>query len=272
VDWSRTPLVECFQRGEAPREVRLMAARGGLPLEIPEQLAILMVLVSDQDQEIATRADRTISRLPPDGLAAFLANPEVPDEVRRFFANRPPTDAVAAADDESSEGDEPDLEDEAVETAPAADEAKVAAADVPVEHLGAARRLSRLTVSGRIKAAIQGTREERTILIRDPNRMVAAAVLSSPKLTEGDVEMIARMTSVSEEVLRQIGTNRNWVKSPLVIAALARNAKTPIGVSLTLLPRLSERDVKLLATDRNIPEPVRMTARKLSVRNTTRRQ
>ena len=127
-------------------------------------------------------------------------------------------------------------------------------------------------MAGRIKAAIQGTREERSILIRDPNRVVAAAVLSSPKLTEGDVESIARMTNVSDDVLRQIGTNRQWAKSYAVVAALTRNAKTPVGVSLTLLPRLTERDVKILAADRNVPEPVRLGARKLNVRNTSRRQ
>ena len=33
----------------------------------------------------------------------------------------------------------------------------------------------------------------RAILIRDPNKMIAAAVLSSPKLSEREVEAFARM-------------------------------------------------------------------------------
>jgi hypothetical protein len=275
VDWSRSPLVECFERGEAPRDVRLMAARGGLPLRVPDQLALLMLLVSDPDLAVAARARRTVARLPPDVLASFLANPDVPDEVRRFFAARPEGAPDTAMDEEPMEADAADGESEAgAETATEAEfaEGAAASADQSVEHVGALRRLSKMNVSERIKAAIQGTREERSILIRDPNRVVAAAVLSSPKITEGDVESIARMTNVSDEVLRQLGTSRQWAKSYTVVAALARNAKTPVGVSLALLPRLSERDVKILATDRNVPEAVRLSARKLTVRNTSRRQ
>ena len=265
MDWSRTPLVECFERGEVPRDVRLMAARGGLALRVPEQLAVLMLLVSDPDAPIAARARRTLARLPPASLASFLASPDIPEEVRSFFAAHPQGVADAAADEEPPEADD-------WEAATGSGEGSSAAADQSVAHVGALHRLSKMNVAGRIKAAIQGTREERSILIRDPNRIVAAAVLSSPKLTEGDVESIARMTNVSDEVLRQIGTNRLWAKSYAVVAALARNAKTPVGVSLALLPRLTERDVRILAADRNVPEAVRLSARKLNVRNTSRRQ
>ena len=90
---------------------------------------------------------------------------------------------------------------------------------------------------------MQGTREERGVLIRDPNRLVSSAVLSSPKLTESEVEAIARMTNVSDEVLRIVGTTRSWIKNYNVIAALARNAKTPVAISLTLAqpPRRARR-------------------------------
>lgn len=297
MDWSRTPLVECFERGEAPRDVRLIAATGGLSLRVPEQLTLLMLLVSDPDPAVANAAGRTVARLPPDALARFLDGPDTPEPVRSFFAARPRDVPEAASDEEPVEADllsagaETDAESEAetgAEAATASGDAAggethgvpvpadgadhSAAADQSVAHVGALRRLASLNVAERIKAAIQGTREERSILIRDPNRVVAAAVLSSPKLTAGDVESIARMTNVSEEVLRQLGTSRQWAKSYAVVAALARNAKTPVGVSLALLPRLAERDVRILAADRNVPEAVRLSARKLSVRNTSRRQ
>jgi hypothetical protein len=119
-----------------------------------------------------------------------------------------------------------------------------------------------MSVLEKMKAAMRGTREERAILVRDPNRLVAAAVLSSPKLTGPEVEAIAKMANVAEEVLRVIGTNRNWTKSYGVVAGLVRNPKTPVAIALNLLQRVNERDVKLLALDRNIPEPVRMAARK----------
>ena len=73
VDAFRTPLVECFRRGDAPTDVRLMAARGGLSLRPEEQLSLLMLLVSDADREVASAAAETIARLPAEALAAFYA-------------------------------------------------------------------------------------------------------------------------------------------------------------------------------------------------------
>lgn len=242
-----------------------MAARGGLALRVPEHLALLMALVSDPDPEVAAAAETTISRLPAGVLAAFLANPDVPDNVRTFFSTHPaggtgngPIEEFTAADAGRAEP-------------PAGDTAPVPNRD-EAESQGTLQRLAGLGVAGRIKAAVQGSREERAILVRDPNRLVSAAVLSSPKLTESDVEAFARMTSVSDDVLRVIGTHRAWTKNYAVVAALTRNAKTPIPVSLALLPRLTERDVKILSTDRNVPEPVRLFARKVCARSAGRRQ
>jgi hypothetical protein len=70
------------------------------------------------------------------------------------------------------------------------------------------------------------------------------------------------MANVSDEVLRIIGTNRAWTKNYAVLSALTRNPKTPTAVSLSLASRLNERDLKLLAVDRNIPEGLRLAVRK----------
>jgi RNase P/RNase MRP subunit POP5 len=124
--------------------------------------------------------------------------------------------------------------------------------------------LASLSVIERVKLAMNGTREHRAQLIRDPNRLVASAVLSSPKVTESEVEAFAKMGNVSEEVLRIISTNRTWVKQYSVALGLARNPKTPPAISMHLLHRLTERDVKALAADRNVPELLRNAARRLT--------
>ena len=98
----------------------------------------------------------------------------------------------------------------------------------------------------RLKAAMKGSREMRAILIRDPNKMIAAAVLSSPKLNESEIEGFSRMANVSEDVLRIIGSNRAWTKNYGVVVGLTKNPKTPLGLSLNLLARLNDRDVGVL--------------------------
>lgn len=251
----RSPLVDFFRRGDVARDVRLQAAQGALAPRAIDQLALLLVLMDDGDPEVARSAAATIDRLPPAPLGAFLGNPEVSSEIRAFFAAR-----GIETSGKGTERDEPlinDGADEAVEVPPNEDEA------------GTAQRLAQMNVLQKMKAAMNGRREERAILIRDPNRLVSVAVLSSPKVTDSEIESFARMTNVGEEVLRVIGTNRQWTKNYGVVAGLVRNPRTPVAISLTLMQRVNDRDVRMLATDRNIPEPIRMAARKRSAASRT---
>jgi len=244
----RTPLVEMFRRGTVDVDIRMFAARGMLAPRGHEQLALLVLLTGDESADVAAAAEATLAGIPAEALGAFLARGDVPAELKAFFAARGvtlPADVVAADDGPL------------VDVAPPVDPS---ASD---EDEGSAlQRIAAMNVAQRLTLATKGSREERAILIRDPNKIVAAAVLSSPKMTEMEVESVARMANVSEDVLRIISTNRAWMKNYQVALALTKNPKTPIAVSMNLLVRLSERDLKQISTDRNVPDVLRMTARK----------
>jgi hypothetical protein len=130
------------------------------------------------------------------------------------------------------------------------------------EKVNVVQKIYRMDTKRKLITALQGSREERAILIRDPNRLVATAVLGSPKLTEPEIEAISGMKSVSDEILRKIGNHREWTKRYQVVKNLVCNPRTPIGIALTLVPRLNPRDVKGISVDRNVPEPVRKQAQK----------
>jgi hypothetical protein len=130
------------------------------------------------------------------------------------------------------------------------------------EKVSAVQKIYRLNTAEKLITALKGSREERAILIRDPNRLVATAVLGSPRLTEPEIEAISAMKGVSDEILRKIGHHREWTKRYAVCKNLVCNPRTPIGIALTLVPRLSPRDIKGLSVDRNVPEPVRKQAQK----------
>ena len=252
-----TPLLDFFRRGEVARDVRLLAAAGALAPRAEEQLSILILLLDDSDAEVRTSASRTLDRLPVDALAAFLARSDVPIGIREFFADRgifPATIPATAA------------EDPLIDLGPSG-------GDDSVDDLSRASLVSRVGKMGftdRLKAALKGTREIRAILIRDPNKMIAASVLSSAKVTESEIEGFARMANVGEEVLRIIGSNRAWTKNYGVVVGLTRNPKTPLGLSLNLLARLNDRDVNALSMDRNVPEPLRTAARRKVVLGASR--
>jgi len=233
----------------------MLAARGLLPRPAHEQIALLVVLVDDPDPEIAAQADATISRLPREALDGYLAT-DVPAELRAFFSSRATQETVQSSTaNESSAADTNNSEDG--EDTDGADD-------------GDPRLVSTLPIADRLKLATKGTREQRAQLIRDSNRIVATAVLTSPKLTESEVEAFAKMGNVSEDVLRIIGRNRNWLKNYGIVHAVTRNPKTPPAISMQLMHRLTEKDIKMLTTDRNVPEMLRLAARRVLTKATNK--
>jgi hypothetical protein len=132
------------------------------------------------------------------------------------------------------------------------------------ERIALIRRIMLMKVKDRIKLAMKGDREARSILIRDPNKVVATAVINNPRITDQEVEAIAAMRMVSDEVLRLISMNRNWARQYPIIHNLARNPRTPLPTSIGILPRLYTKDLKTLGQNRNVSDAVRRQALRLS--------
>jgi hypothetical protein len=267
----RTPLLDAFKRGEVAPDIRMMAAQGLLAPRAHEQLGLLVLLSADADPAVRAAAEATIARLPAFDLARFLGRPDVAQEIRDFFVARGiepvPAEAPISDDPLSDDplSDTPLLDVEGGHRSGAGeDEAgeEAEGAEGESRRLDTMQRLSRMTVSEKIKAAMRGAREERAILIRDSNKLVSLAVLSSPKVNEREIESYAKMANLSEDVLRVIGTTRAWTKSYAIVRSLAFNPKSPIAVSMPLVSRLVEKDVRMLSIDRNIAEPVKILARK----------
>jgi hypothetical protein len=148
------------------------------------------------------------------------------------------------------------------------DEAALAEAAAMVESDLARRqtliqRLAKMTVAQRVQFAMKGGSEARRTLIRDNNKVVQRAVLQSPRLTDQEVEAFASMSSLTDEILRLIANNRNFRKNYTVVRNLVNNPKTPLDISLHMLPILNAIDLKRLTTNKNVPETLRTTANKL---------
>lgn len=124
-------------------------------------------------------------------------------------------------------------------------------------------KIQRMTVAERMKLALLGNKEVRSILIRDPVRSVQVSVIQNPRITDSEVERIASSRSVDEEVLRMILKSREWLKYYSVKVALVNNPRTPIKESLRLLGHLREKDLKEVARSRNLPNPVVVGAKRL---------
>jgi regulator of extracellular matrix RemA (YlzA/DUF370 family) len=135
--------------------------------------------------------------------------------------------------------------------------------EVSAERVSLIRRIMFMNARDRMKLAMKGDREARSILIRDSNRVVCSAVVKNPRITEHEVENISAMRTVSDEVLRLIAMNRTWARAYSIIHNLARNSRTPIPTALNILPRIRTKDLQHLSQNRNVSETVRRQAYRL---------
>jgi hypothetical protein len=125
------------------------------------------------------------------------------------------------------------------------------------------QQISRMTVAQRVQFAMKGSSEARRTLIRDSNKVVQRSVLQSPRLTDQEVESFAGMVNLTDEILRLIAGNRNFRKNYVVVRNLVNNPKTPLDVTLHMLPVLNAADLKKLTMNKNVPETLRTSAIKL---------
>ncbi len=123
--------------------------------------------------------------------------------------------------------------------------------------------LASLTISSKIRVATLGNSTQRSMLIRDSNKLVILAVIKSPALTESEVMRYAKFRSLPAEAVRYIASNREWTKHYNVKLSLVQNPRCPIELALRFLPHVRMGDLKVLARDKNIPQAVARAAKQL---------
>lgn len=178
-------------------------------------------------------------------LKILLNNPNTPEEVRQEVANvmSLPVPTVEALAQERKRL------------------AEQKAQDIQKERI--IRRIQKMTVSEKIKLAMKGNSEARGILMKDSNKLVVMSVLSNARLTDSEVEAMARNRSIIEDALRAISKNREWMKKYSVQLALVTNSKTPPAIAMRFIPTLKKKDIGLLEKNKNVSEGVRAMAKKL---------
>jgi hypothetical protein len=137
-------------------------------------------------------------------------------------------------------------------------------ADTPEQQqkrLTISQRIGKMSVSEKIKLATLGNKEARTLLLRDNNKLVCMAAVTSPRITDGEIMMLANSRTVNSEVLRHIYGDREYLKIYAVKMALVKNPKVPLPTALKFLLTLQEKDIKELARDRNVPQTIQAQAK-----------
>lgn len=131
------------------------------------------------------------------------------------------------------------------------------------QRLSLTQYIYKLNIGGRVKLGLKGNKEARGILIRDTNKVVALAVLKSPKITDNEIVMYASLRNVADDVIRVISTNPAWVKRYAVKAALCFHPKCPLAQAISFLKYLNNRDLTRLSKEKNVLQPVQKAAKEL---------
>jgi hypothetical protein len=131
-----------------------------------------------------------------------------------------------------------------------------------VQHNSARQRLAELPVAQKMATALQGDREERFHLLRDNNKTLHAQVLRNPRIGLDEVQAAAKLPSLSPDALKAIADNPEWGQNAAICTALVRNPRTPMPVALRLLPRVPDREIRVIAKGA-ARQPIVDAARKL---------
>ena len=292
-DLARASLAEVPARSISAFAANERAAPEHLALlmSASEDPAVLELLIRNRTLpdgaliELARRADPAVQEIivinqarilrAPEILDALLANPRLSAETRRRvlenreeFFDKKARRLEELAEDEIAEDlpldaiadllEKAEQEDAIQPSPPSTLPSDALDPNVPVFA-----RIMHMSVGDKVKLAFQGGRTERNILVRDRNKLICSAVMRNPRMSETEAEQISGLRNVDEEVLRIIGSRRDWMSKLNIMSNLARNPKTPIGVVLPLINRLTLRELKALKDDKGVSEVARATARKL---------
>ena len=132
------------------------------------------------------------------------------------------------------------------------------------KKLSITQQMMKLSVAKKIEwANKKGNREVRTILLRDPNKLVQLAVIQSSRITEGEIAKVALSRTAPQEVLQYIYNNRQLMKNYQIKLNLINNPKTPVGVSMRFLSTLRMAEVKAVSKNKNVPQGLATQAKKM---------
>jgi hypothetical protein len=211
---------------------------------------VVAVFMKEHEQELATEADK-----PFEPIGGEIEEEPVPEGKVEEEA-QPKTMAAAAGAGPQAHA------------APTGGVAKKSISKkgqmVPANERGSVlQKISRLDVKGRIQLALKGDKEERSILIRDAAKLVALAVLESPKITDGEVEKIATQKNVLQAVLRQIPMKRRFAKNYIIVRNLVFNPRTPLDLALGLMKNMLIADLKNLSSNKEVSDTIRKLGTKM---------
>lgn len=189
-------------------------------------------------------------------LERMVSIPAVPvnppnEDYREINVQNPTDDMENQADGESGESN---------------DESEVATEEIDADedlYLSKYKVAMVMGISEKIKMALSGDKEWRSILIKDSNKLVSGSVIKNPRITDGEILTILKVGVQNDEIIRLICANKEWTKNYMIRKALIDCPKTPLPNSLRYLASLNEKDIASYAKSKNISSVLSTQAKRM---------
>lgn len=240
------------------RDVEVMRPLLANPLIPLKTLHFLAARTSGEVLDIIAANEQAIQRS-PELKTLLVDNPQLSPLLKIKLAEPETVDAPEIQEDlQSAVEAEPESESEEDDFG-----APVEAEDFESEDLSKYQQLLEMPVADKIKMALTGDKEWRTLLLREANKLVTSAVLKNPRITESEVVMVARNRAASDDMIRLILLNKEWVKLYEIKKALVLHPRTPLQKAMRFMGFLTEKDLKEISRSKQVAQAIVNNARRL---------
>lgn len=277
-----SPVVAQYVRPGTSPEERLAGCAAAAQLTAADRVMLLFCLSKDKELSIRNSALVTMAELPETIIAQYLAQPDphpllciaLSQYCRHYPAPQPQSpeplicaETAAQPDDTSmvdsvcppEKDDYADMtEDSAVSEEPAEEEV-----EDEEEFLSKYKTAQMMGIGEKIKMALTGDKEWRSILVKDANKLVSGSVIKNPRITEAEILTLVKSGIQNDEIMRLICANKEWIKNYQIRKALIENNRTPVQSAMRYLGTMGEKDLASFAKSRNISSVISTMAKRL---------
>jgi hypothetical protein len=260
-----SPAVAAYVRPGTSPETRLAGCTAAMSMSLPDRLMLLFCLSKDADQAIRATALSSLREVPAEAIREYRDSPNphplVLDALELLCQPHPEISPIleppmtAAVDELDAESDETGQDIVGEEDAPVNEEDE--------QFLSKYKTAQLMGIGEKIKMALSGDKEWRSILVKDANKLVSGSVIKNPRITEGEILTLIKSGIQNDEIMRLICANKEWIKSYKIRKALIENNRTPVQNAMRYLGTMIEKDLAYFAKSKNIASVISTMAKRL---------
>jgi hypothetical protein len=262
-----SPAVAAYVRPGTPPESRLAGCTAAESMAAADRLMLLFCLSKDAEPAIRAAALSRLEEVPEEVIREYMDCPHphplllaaLPDLCRSYSVADEPSEPTTMADEEKLIEAEPD----GTGPAPPGSEVEEQIKKDDEEYLSKYKTAQLMGISEKIKMALSGDKEWRSLLIKDANKLVSGSVIKNPRITEGEIQTLIKAGIQNDEIMRLICANKEWIKCYMIRKTLIESPKTPVQNAMRYLSTMGERDLAYFAKNKNISSVVSTMAKRL---------